>query len=95
MENGHHVEDAWFTSLIGQLHELSAEFREWWRLHEVRRERELPIELQQPDVGRLILQPVTVVFTTEPHLLMRMLMPLSEADTAAKLHALLKAAERG
>jgi len=38
---------------------------------------------------------VTVVFTTEPHLLMRMLMPLSEADTAAKLHALLKAAERG
>src|SRR6266545_3403891 len=30
-----------------------------------------------------------------PHLLMRTLMPLSEADTAAKLHSLLQGAERG
>ena len=95
MESGHHAEDAWFTSLIGQLHERSAEFRDWWSLHEVRRERELPIELQHPDVGRLILQPVTVVFATEPQLAMRILMPLPEADTTAKLHALMQAAERG
>jgi MmyB-like transcription regulator ligand binding domain len=93
MESGHHAEDLWFTSLIGQLHEISAEFRQWWPLQEVRRERELPIEIQHPNVGRLILQPVTVVFAAEPHLLMRILMPLSEAHTAAKLHALLKAAE--
>jgi transcriptional regulator with XRE-family HTH domain len=89
MENGQYAEDPWFTSLIGRLHETSAEFRQWWPLHEVRRERELPIELQHPDVGRLIFQPVTVVFTTEPHLVMRILMPMSEADTAAKLHSLM------
>jgi transcriptional regulator with XRE-family HTH domain len=92
MESGQHAEDPWFTSLIGQLHEISAEFRAWWPLHEIRRERELPIEIQHPDAGRLILEPVTVVFTTEPHLLMRILMPLSE-DTAAKLHWLLKRVE--
>jgi MmyB-like transcription regulator ligand binding domain len=93
MESGQQAEDAWFTTLIEQLHERSAEFRQWWPLHEVRRERELPIELQHADAGRLILQPVTVVFTTEPQLLMRILMPLPEADTAAKLYALMKAAE--
>ena len=95
MESGQHAEDSWFTSLIGHLHEISAEFRAWWPLHEIRRERELPIEIQHPDAGRLILEPVTVVFTTEPHLLMRILMPLSEADTAAKLHSLLKEAALG
>jgi transcriptional regulator with XRE-family HTH domain len=95
MESGEQAEDAWLTSLIGQLHEVSAEFRQWWPLHEVRRERELPIEIQHPDAGRLILEPVTVVFTTEPHLLMRILMPVSGADTVAKLHSLLKEAELG
>jgi transcriptional regulator with XRE-family HTH domain len=95
MESGHHAEDAWFTSLIGHLHEKSAEFRQWWPLHEVRREREAPIELQHQVVGRLIFQPVTVVFTAEQDLLMRILMPLSEADTAAKLNTLMKEAERG
>ena len=95
MESGHQAEDAWFTTLIGQLQERSAEFRQWWPLHEVRRERELPIEFQHPDVGRLILQPVTVVFTTDAHLQMRILMPVSEADTAAKLHALMQVADGG
>jgi len=93
MESGQQAEDPSLTTLVGQLQEISAEFRAWWPLQEVRRERELPIELQHADAGRLLFQPVTVVFTAEPHLLMRILMPLSEADTAAKLHALLKAAE--
>lgn len=82
MESGQHAEDPWFTSLIRQLHEISAEFRRWWPLHEVRRERELPIEIQHPDVGRLIFQPITVVFTAEQHLLMRILMPIADANTA-------------
>ncbi len=93
MESGQQAEDPSLTTLVGQLQEISAEFRAWWPLQEVRRERELPIELQHADAGRLLFQPVTVVFTAEPHLLMRILMPLAEADTAAKLHALLKAAE--
>jgi hypothetical protein len=89
MECGHHVEDPWFNGLITQLHKISTEFRSWWPLREVRRERELPIEFQQPDVGRLVLQPITMVFTTERRLVMRILMPMSESDTATKLHLLM------
>jgi len=58
----------------------------------VRRERELPIEIRHPDVGCLLFQPVTVAFTTEPRLLMRILMPVSEADTAARLQVLMERA---
>lgn len=90
MENGQHAEEPWFTSLIGHLHQISAEFRQWWPLHEVRRERELPIEIEQPDAGRLIFQPVSVLFMTEPQLVMRILMPMSQADTAARFHSLMK-----
>jgi hypothetical protein len=93
LESGQYAEDPWFADLIRHLHESSAEFRQWWPLQEVRRERELPIEFLHPDAGRLILQPITVVFATEPHLLMRILMPLPELNTAAKLDALLKAVE--
>lgn len=92
LESGQHAEDPWFASLIGQLRETSAEFRLWWPLHEVRRERELPIEIRHPDVGCLLFQPVTVAFTTEPRLLMRILMPVSEADTAARLQVLMERA---
>jgi transcriptional regulator with XRE-family HTH domain len=93
MESGHHAEESWFTSLIEQLQESSADFRSWWPLHEVRRERELPIEMQHPDVGRLLFQPVTVVFTKEPHFVMRILVPMPEANTASKLHSLLQLEE--
>jgi hypothetical protein len=54
---------------------------------------ELPIEIQHPEVGRLIFQPVTVVFTTEPNCLMRILVPMSEADTIAKLQLLMEETE--
>ena len=94
MESGQHTKDPWFTSLISQLHQRSAEFREWWPLHEVRRERELPIELEHPEVGRLIFQAVTVLFTTHEHLVMRILMPMQEAETAVKLHALMKVVQK-
>ncbi|MGI8687888.1 MAG: helix-turn-helix transcriptional regulator [Thermomicrobiales bacterium] len=88
MESGAHVGDPWFTDLIDHLQEVSAEFRHWWSLHEVRQQREQPIEFRHPHVGHLILQPVSCAFAYDPHLTMRVLMPLPEADTAAKLHLL-------
>lgn len=89
MESGQHAQDPWFRSLIDRLGQKSAEFRDWWPLHEVRRERELPIELEHPRVGRLIFQAVTVLFVTEPDLVMRILMPLPETETARKLSTLM------
>src|SRR5262249_5880009 len=73
MEIGQRAEDPWLASLVEYLHDVSAEFRRWWPLHEVRRERELPIEIRHPDVGRLLFQPISVAFTTERHLFMRVL----------------------
>lgn len=90
MESGQHAQDPWFVGLIGQLHQTSAEFRDWWPRHEVRRERELPIDLEHPEVGRLIFQAVTVLFTTQEHLVMRILMPMQETETAVKLSSLMK-----
>jgi transcriptional regulator with XRE-family HTH domain len=94
MESGQHTQAPWFVRLIDYLHQTSSEFREWWPLHEVRRERELPIELEHPEVGRLIFQAVTVLFTTHEHLVMRILMPMEEAETAVKLRALSKTSDK-
>jgi len=90
MESGLHLDDPWFTILIDRLQQVSSEFRHWWSLHEVQQQRELPIEFHHPDVGRLVLQPVTVVFVYDQHLFLRVLMPLSAADTAAKLRQLMQ-----
>jgi hypothetical protein len=83
--------------LIESLKQVSAEFRHWWSLHEVQQQRELPIEFHHPDVGRLVLQPVTVMFMYDQQLFLRALLPLSETDTAAKLRHLLQggAKQRG
>lgn len=93
MESGQYAQDPWFISLIDRLHRQSAEFRDWWPLHEVRRERAWPIELEHPEVGRLIFQAVTVLFATEPDLVMRILMPLQETPTASKLYTLMHEAK--
>src|SRR5579859_1297708 len=57
MATGEHSEEPWFTSLIQRLQELSPEFRNWWPLHEVRRTRELPVEIQHPQLGYLVFRP--------------------------------------
>lgn len=72
-------------ALIEQLQQVSGEFRHWWSLHEVRQQRERPIAFSHPEVGRLSLQPVTVLFAYDRQLAMRVLLPSPETDTAAKL----------
>lgn len=85
MESTHHLDDPWFTTMIEQLQQVSPEFRQWWSLHEVRQQRERPIAFSHPEVGRLVLQPVTVLFAYDRQLSLRVLLPSPEADTAAKL----------
>jgi len=93
MASGRHLDDPWFSTLMDRLERASDEFRQWRSLHEVRQTRELPITFQHPEVGLLLLQPVTVAFAYDPHLWMRVLMPLPEADTAAKLLRLMRLQE--
>ncbi|QBD75149.1 hypothetical protein EPA93_03720 [Ktedonosporobacter rubrisoli] len=85
MQSGQHLDDAWFTSMIEQLQEVSPEFHAWWLLHEVRQQRELPIAFSHPQIGSLHLQPITVQFSYDQGLYMRVLLPVAETDTAAKL----------
>ncbi|MCI0708616.1 MAG: helix-turn-helix transcriptional regulator [Chloroflexi bacterium] len=89
MESGQNTEDQRYATLIQELNDISREFRQWWPLHEIRRERELPVELQLPEMEYLIFQPVTLAFTSEARLLMRILVPLPETDTESKLRQLL------
>jgi hypothetical protein len=93
MSSGQHLDDPWFSTLMERLERASNEFRQWKSLHEVRQIRELPITFQHPEVGLLVLQPVTAAFAYDPHLWLRVLMPLPEADTAAKLLRLMSLQE--
>lgn len=96
MESAQHLDDPWFKTIIEQLQQVSPEFRHWWSLHEVRQQRELPIAFSHPEVGRLLLQPVTVQFTYDPQFFMRTLLPSPETDTTAKLLQLMSGrAEQG
>jgi hypothetical protein len=91
MESAQNLDDPWFTTMIEHLQQESSEFCYWWSLHEVREQRELPIAFSHPEVGRLVLQPVTVQFPYDRQLSMRVLLPSPETDAAAKLLQLMSA----
>lgn len=85
MESGPYLADPWMTSFIERLRNVSEEFRQWWPLHEVRQRREMPIAFRHLEVGELVLQPVTVVFTPERHLSLRALLAQPGSDAMHKL----------
>ena len=55
--------------------------------HEVQ-QRERAIVMQHPRVGRLVLERVALVVEANPSLSLRVLLPLPDTDTAAKLQRL-------
>lgn len=85
MASAQHLDDPWFATMIERLQQVSSEFRQWWTLHEVRQQRELPITFSYPEAGLLILQPVTVQFAYDRQLSMRVLLPSPGTDAAARL----------
>lgn len=89
MEQGKDAEEIWLNDLTTRLQRLSPEFRQWWPLHEVRKQREQPIAILHPQVGELLLERVTLLFEANQSLSARVLLPLSGSDTAAHLCELL------
>jgi transcriptional regulator with XRE-family HTH domain len=85
LESGTHLADPWMPAFIERLRTVSKEFREWWPLHEVRQQREMPITFMHPEVGEVVLQPVTLVFAPERHLSLRALLAQPETDALRKL----------
>lgn len=53
---GAHVREQWFTSLIQELSDASAEFRLWWSQHDVERKPVAYKVIAHPLVGRLVLE---------------------------------------
>lgn len=80
---------AWLTELVADLLHASPEFRAWWPQHDIRLECNGLGEINHPRVGHLVLQPTTLVMPSQPDLRMVVYTPLSQADTAAKLAALM------
>jgi transcriptional regulator with XRE-family HTH domain len=88
MASRRHAGASWLAELSDHLQQSSPQFRTWWSQHEVQRQRERAIVLQHPRVGRLVLQRVVCTVESNPSLSLRVLVPLPDADTAAKLHRL-------
>ncbi|MFJ9830304.1 helix-turn-helix transcriptional regulator [Streptomyces sp. NPDC101169] len=58
---GLYVHEPWFTALVRELSESSAEFYAWWRRHEIGRQRVATREVTHPLVGRMTLEETTLV----------------------------------
>jgi transcriptional regulator with XRE-family HTH domain len=84
-----HPDDPWLRELIADLQASSPEFRAWWPEHEILLTCHGLDEIHHPQVGRLALQPTTLVVPSRPDLQVIVYTPLPKVDTAAKLRALM------
>jgi transcriptional regulator with XRE-family HTH domain len=88
-DGARHVGDPEFEELIDELCDESADFRRWWRRHEVARSGEGRKVLRHPVAGKLVFE--HAVYRLEEHLDRRLVLytPTPLADTPAKLERLL------
>jgi hypothetical protein len=77
--------DPWWTALIADLNEASAEFREWWPRHDVLGAPEGNKMIYHPIVGPLVFDHISFSPSDAPDLTVTVNIPLPEFDTAAKL----------
>lgn len=84
-----HPDDRWLNELIADLQQDSPEFRTWWPEHDIVLDCGGLYEINHPQVGRLVLHPTVFPMPEQPELQMIVYTPLPEADTAAKLRALM------
>ena len=90
MRVGAAAEESQLAMLLARLRQISPEFRRWWPQHQVRAQRERPIELAHPGVGSLALKRVIFTFEPDQMLTARALLPAPETDTADRLRSLLR-----
>jgi MmyB-like transcription regulator ligand binding domain len=77
------------SELIAELQQESPEFRAWWPEHEIVLHGGTLYEINHPQVGRLVLHPTVFPMPEQSGLQMIVYTPLAEADTRAKLNALM------
>lgn len=86
---GNFVGDPWWTGLIEELKQASAEFRDWWPQHDVLIGPEGKKINEHPKAGRLVFDQISFLSTTSPHLTVTINLPLSDEDTTEKMKKLL------
>jgi transcriptional regulator with XRE-family HTH domain len=83
--SGRYVEDPGFVSLIAELHEASAEFRDWWPRHDVKT-RESGIKLiHHPSTGRMTLTHTVLHAAEAPEQKLVVYYPEPDTEDAARL----------
>ncbi|HEY6758179.1 MAG TPA: helix-turn-helix transcriptional regulator [Baekduia sp.] len=86
-----HVGDPAFEELIDDLKDASAVFRRLWKRHEVVGDLIGRKVLRHPDVGDLVFEHAALRPAEAPDQRLVLYSPLPEADTAAKMMALIEA----
>ncbi|MBB6635060.1 helix-turn-helix transcriptional regulator [Cohnella thailandensis] len=81
--------DPWWMELIGDLSRASAEFREWWPMHDVLNGPEGRKINHHPTAGRLVFDQISFLVSDAPHLTVTINLPANEDDTPSKLARLL------
>ncbi|GHO71707.1 transcriptional regulator [Ktedonobacter sp. SOSP1-52] len=82
---GQHADEGWFIERRDRLMQTSKEFRTWWLRHDVGEEHLKRKELIHPDVGLLVVQPMSLLVADDPNLKLFLYTSLPEAETASKL----------
>ncbi|QRG65910.1 helix-turn-helix transcriptional regulator [Brevibacillus choshinensis] len=84
-----YTDDPWWHELIGDLNEVSPEFREWWPQHDVLNGPEGRKVNHHPTAGLLVFDQVSFRVTDSPHLTVTINLPSSDDDTLSKMNRLL------
>jgi hypothetical protein len=93
-DSARYTGDPDFSRLIATLARTSREFREWWPKHEVLRRLSSRKRIQHPIAGRMLFEHTSFAITDHADMKLIVYTPLEEADSIAKLAALLAAEHR-
>ncbi|NOU94633.1 helix-turn-helix domain-containing protein [Paenibacillus sp. LMG 31456] len=81
--------DPWWMELIGDLNQISAEFRAWWPQHDVLNGPEGKKINHHPTAGLLVFDQISFLVSDSPHLTVTINIPANDNDTISKLNKLL------
>ncbi|HEX7735034.1 MAG TPA: helix-turn-helix transcriptional regulator [Ktedonobacteraceae bacterium] len=82
--------DSEFAALVADLQQTSPEFRAWWPRHDILLTCDSSGTIMHPLVGQLALRQTILAMPERPGWQMVVHTPLPQADTAARLKALMK-----
>jgi hypothetical protein len=86
---GRFAGDPWWMELIGDLNQVSPEFRRWWSQHDVLNGPEGKKINHHPTAGLLVFDQISFLVSDSPHLTVTINIPANDNDTIPKLNKLL------